>query len=150
MSEKYNKALISPKVRLLLSIYLQGFPHRSSWRKKLEIDLDCNKGNLTTHINSLLDDKLIVSLNPNNFNPPYKVTAKGKKYLKPIIYPYQLGLFIMVWTAGVSLVYYLLFSNQLLLFALVFLIFILFSFIIVALLLVLHPYILLKRGKVHY
>lgn len=150
MSEKYNKALISPKVRLLLSIYLQGFPHQSSWRKKLERNLDCNKGNFTTHINSLLDDELIVSLNNDNFKPPYKVTAKGKKYLKPIIYPYQLGQFIVVWSACVSIVYYLLLSSNLLLFASFFFLLILFGFIIVALLLLLHPYILLKRGKVHY
>jgi len=31
MSERYKKTLIEPKVRLLLSIYLRGYPQKSTW-----------------------------------------------------------------------------------------------------------------------
>ena len=150
MSERYKKTLIEPKVRLLLSIYLQGYPHRSSWRKKIEKELDYDKSNLSNHLKELIYDELIESKNPDRISPPYKITTQGKRFLKPIIYPFKLGLFIMVWAACWSLFFYILYNGQPLMLALTFMIFILVSFIGVALILILQPYVLLKGGKISY
>jgi hypothetical protein len=150
MSERYKKTLIDPKVRLLLSIYLQGFPNRTSWRKKLEKELDYDKSNLSNHLTELFDDKLIESVNHNGKSPPYKITKEGKRFLKPIIFPFQIGLFIISWVALWFVVFYLLFNSQPIVMASAFLVFILFSFVSVALILIFQPYVLLKAGKISY
>lgn len=150
MTERYKKTLIEPKVRLLLSIYFQGFPQRSGWRKKLQKELDYDKGNLSTQITSLLDDKLIESRNTDGISPPYKVTREGKRFLKPIIFPFQIGLFIIIWVATWSVIFYVLFNSQPLVLVSAFLLFMAVSFIAVAVALIFHPYVLLKAGKVSY
>lgn len=150
MNERYKKTLIDPKVRLLLSIYLQGFPQRSSWRRKILGELNYDKSNLSKDLTSLLDDSLIQSMNSDRIGAPYKVTKQGKKFLKPIIFPFQIGLFILIWTATWSAIIYLLYNSQPLALALAFMVFILFSFVVVALILIFQPYILLKTGKISY
>jgi len=47
MSERYKKTLIAPKVRLLLHIYLLGYPKNDVRRKELEKKLEYDKGNLS-------------------------------------------------------------------------------------------------------
>lgn len=150
MTERYKKTLIDPKVRLLLSIYLQGFPNRRGWSKKLEKELNYDKSNLSNHITDLLHDNLIVSLNSDRVSPPYKVTKEGKRFLKPIIFPFQIGLFILIWVASWSLIFYSLYHSYPLLLALVFMIFIIVSFVGVALILIFQPYVLLRAGKTSY
>jgi hypothetical protein len=150
MSERYKKTLIEPKVRLLLSIYLRGYPQKSTWTRKLKSELDYDKSNLSNHLKELLHDKLIESKNPNGIDAPYKITRQGKKFLKPIIFSYQIGLFILIWSASWSLIFYLLYSSQPLMLALTFMIFILISFVGIAIILILQPYVLLKAGKISY
>jgi hypothetical protein len=150
MSERYKKALINPKVRFLLRIYLQGFPRGGLWRKKLEEELEYDKSNLTRTITELLDDKLIDSLNPNRVGAPYKITKKGKKFLRPIIYPFQIGLFIAIWVASWSVALCYLFYSQPFVLVSAFTLFIVVSFVAVAVALIFQPYLLLKAGKTYY
>ncbi len=147
LEERYKKTLIEPKVRLLLSIYLQGFPQRSSKRKKLENELSCDKGNLSKHITSLLHDNLIQSTNPDRVSPPYKVTKQGKKFLKPIILSFQIGLFIIIWAASWGTIFYVLYNSQPIMMAISFLVIILGGFVTAALILIFQPYVLLRVEK---
>jgi hypothetical protein len=84
--EKYKKTLIQPKVRLLLTIYLEGISGKGNWRKKVSESIEYGKGNVDTQLISLLDDKLIESLNLNKRDPPYRVTKEGKRFLQPILF----------------------------------------------------------------
>jgi hypothetical protein len=150
MSRRNKKTLIEPKVRLLLSIYLNDMSKKSNWRNKLEKDLACGKGNLSTYLTDLVDDGLIESQNPNGTDPPLKVTAQGKKFLGPIIFTSRIGMFILSWVGIWVALDYVIFAGQPVIVASIILPLIIFSFLALALILMLYPYLLLKGGKTHY
>jgi hypothetical protein len=150
MNKKNKKTLIEPKVRLLLSIYLQGFPKKLNWQKKLVRNLDYGKGNISTQITSLLDDNFIESKNPNNVGPPYKVTSEGKKFLGPILFASKIGMFLGSYVSFWSVIIYLVYANQPLLQVTVIFPVVMVSFVVLAIVLIFYPYLLLKLGKIHY
>ncbi len=150
MSKKNKKTLIEPKVRLLLSIYLQGFPKKLGWQKKLRKDLDYGKGNLRTQITSLLDDNLIESKNPNKVDPPFKITSEGKKFLGPILFASKVGMFLGLYVSFWTVIIYVVYANQPLLQVTIIFPVVMVSFVVLAIVLIFYPYLLLKLGKIHY
>jgi len=148
--EKYKKTLIQPKVRLLLTIYLEGISGKGNWRKKVSESIEYGKGNVDTQLISLLDDKLIESLNLNKRDPPYRVTKEGKRFLQPILFTSKIGMAVALWVSMWAVIYYFEFQSQIIVMITFWLPLLITSFIILALVLIFYPYILLKAGKIGY
>lgn len=148
--EKYKKTLIQPKVRLLLMIYLEGISGKGNWRKKVSQKIEYGKGNVDTQLISLLDAKLIESLNVNGRDPPYRVTREGKKFLQPILFTSKVGMAVALWVSIWAVIYYFEFQRQITLMVVFWLPLLATSFLILAFVLIFYPYILLKAGKIDY
>jgi len=148
--EKYKKTLIQPKVRLLLTIYLEGISGKGNWRKKVSESIEYGKGNVDTQLISLLDDKLIESLNLNKRDPAYRVTKEGKRFLQPILFTSKIGMAVALWVSMWAVIYYFEFQSQIIVMITFWLPLLITSFIILALVLIFYPYILLKAGKIGY
>jgi predicted transcriptional regulator len=148
MTKKKNKkSLLEPKVRLLLWIYLRGISEKNNWRARIAKSIDYSKGNVNTQLIDLLDKDFIKSLNPNNKDPPYKITEKGKEFLQPILFTSKIGMVISLWVAIWAIIDYLEFVNQPVLMITYWLPLLIVSFAILALVLTFYPYLLLKLGE---
>ncbi len=150
MSKRKKKTLVAPKMRLLLSIYLQGFPEKIGWRRKLQQNLGYEKGNLSTHLTDLLDENLIESRNQDKIGPPYIVTAEGKKLLTPIIFTQWFGMFMGIYVGACYGIFYILLRDQPLLVITLLFPMTLISVVVLSILLIFYPYILLKLGRKSY
>ena len=102
---------------------------------------------MSTHLTDLLDENLIESRNLDRVGPPYIVTAEGKKLLAPIIFTQWIGTFVGIYVGACYGVFYVVFRGQALLVVSLLFPLTLVSFVLLAILLLLYPYILLKLGK---
>jgi predicted transcriptional regulator len=148
--KKIKKSLIEPKVRLLLWIYFRGISEKDNWRTRLAKSIDYGKGNVDTQLVDLLDKGFIQSLNPNNKDPPYRITDEGKKFLQPILFTSRIGMAVSLWVAIWAIIDYLEFLNQPVLMITYWLPLLIVSFAILAVVLIFYPYLLLKLGKTSY
>jgi len=148
---KIRKTLISPKVRLLLWIYMHEVKDESNWLAKLADKIDYSEGSIKSHLADFLDNKLIESLNSvSPMDPPYRITDEGKRFLQPILFVTKIGMAISIWVGLWAVVYYLYFINQPILMIASWLPLLIAGFVILALVLLFYPYLLLKFGKISY
>jgi hypothetical protein len=148
--KKIRKRLIDPKVRLLLLVYLYGIKDESNWLTKLSGKIDYSEGSTQTQLIDLLNKNLIVTLDPNNGGPPYKITEDGKKFLQPILFTQKIGMAMTIWVSLWTVIDYIFYLNQPVLMLVSWLPLLIVSFVILALVLIFYPQMLLRLGKIGY